>query len=188
MTSASKYFQALLGPNFKEGHEEEVTISNIDGPTLKAIIDFCYSGNIKITDENILKIVSAASAMEFVSIEKKCETFWNDNLAIANCVDTFLFADKFSFSNQRQKSLDFVCEHFEAVDNSELQKLDFPHFSEILKCDKIHALEDSIFNRLVLWVDYDTANRSKYVPDLIKLIRMEKISKLVGYSLHKTVH
>lgn len=115
MMSASKYFRALLGPYFKEGHDNEVIISNIDGPTLNLIINYCYSGKIQITDDNIMEIVSAASAMELV----------------------------------------------------------------LLRCDMIHAKEELIFQRLVQWVDYDEENRSKYVPDLLKLIRLEKIRKPV---------
>lgn len=172
---ASKYFQALLGPNFKEGHEEEVTLPNVDGPTLKSIIDFCYSGNIKITDENIMEVISAASAMELVFIEQKCEQFWNNRLAAPNCVETFLQADKYNFLELRKKSLDFICENFVLVGCNKFQELEFSHFSEIMKCDEIQALESSIFLHSLKWVDYDVENRSKYAPELIKLIRLGKI-------------
>lgn len=175
MISSSKYFQALLGPSFKEGHEQEVTISNIDGPTLKAIIDYCYSGNLKISGENIDRMVAAASAMKLVPIEKKCEQFWNDHLAPSNCVETFVAADKYSFSDLREKSFGFICEHFEALSVIQIQELEMKHFFELLGCAEIQALEEHIFQRLVQWTEHNEEERSKHVPDLIKLIEMGKI-------------
>lgn len=181
MMSSSKYFNALLGPNFKEGQEDVVTISNVDGPTLKSIINFCYSGKIQITDENIEQIIEAASAMEFVRIEQKCEQFWNDNLAISNCVETFMLADTYSFADLRKKSIDFICEHFEAVDAIELRKITVMFFFELLKYDQIHAREEFIFQRLAEWVESYETTRSKHVPDLLKSIRLEKISQPVCF-------
>lgn len=39
MMSASNYFHALLRPNFKGGQNKEVIIADIDGVTLKSIIE-----------------------------------------------------------------------------------------------------------------------------------------------------
>lgn len=138
MTSSSNYFQALLGPNCQK---DEVTIAKIDGPTLKAIIGFCYSGKIEISLSNGLEIVEAASAMKFVEIKQKCEEFWTENLVQSNAVDIFLLADKYCFPVLRQKSFQFICEHFEAVACDKLLILNNSHFKEVLQCDKIQALE-----------------------------------------------
>lgn len=181
MMSSSEYFRALLGPNFKEGQEEDVTIYNIYGSTLKAIIDFCYSGCIKITNENVMEIIEAASAMEFVRIEKKCEHFWSENLALSNCLDTFLSADKYSLKDLREKSLNFICEQFEALPVTELQKINANFIADLLKCDKIHAREEFIFRRLAEWAGYHETTRAKYVPDLLKLIQLDKISQPVRF-------
>lgn len=181
MMSSSKYFQALLGPNFKEGQEDEVLIANIDGPTLKSIIDFCYTGELRITDENILQIIEAASAMEFVVIEEKCQQFWNDNLATSNCVEIFSLADRFSFLELRKKSLDMICEYFEELSTNAIQALPFSCFSELLKCDLIHTVwqEEFIFQRMALWVDFDEEHRSKYTSELFRSIRLQILSKQV---------
>lgn len=179
MMSTSEYFRALLGPNFKEGHEKDVNISNVDGPTLGAIINFCYSGNIEITDDNIMQIIEAASAMELVRIEKKCEQFWNEKLSTSNCVEIFLAAEKFSILELRKTSIDFICEHFTSIAPEIFLEIDFSTFAMILKCDNIHAIENLIIERLIKWIEYDDKNRSKYAPALLKLMRMEKVMQPV---------
>lgn len=183
MISSSTYFEPLLGPNFKEGQEEEVTIPKIDGPTLKAIIDFCYSGIIRITDENVAEIISAASFMALELIEEKCAQFWSEKLAASNCLEIFLLADKYSYKDLLEESMDLICEKFEEVDIHEgVQELKFEHFRKILECDKIHALEKLVFQCFVAWVNYDDdeENRVKYAPELFSLIRLAKIPQPVG--------
>lgn len=176
MMSASKYFGALLGPNFKEGQRNEVVISDIDGPTLKLIIEYCYTGNIRITEANSMQIVSAASAMELISIEQHCAEFWMSTLAVCNCVETYMIAKTYNLLDLRKKSFEFICEKFESVAITDLRELDFEYFFELLECDRIHALEEFIFQRMVLWIDHDEETRAKYAPDLLKLIRLEKIT------------
>lgn len=181
MMSSSKYFAALLGPNFKEGQEQEVSIADIDGATLKLIIDFCYTGELRITDDNIMQVIAAASAMELVLIEEKCQQFWNDILEISNCVEMFSLADRYSFVLLRKRALDMICEYFEKVPIADLQALTFPCFSELIKCDQIHAVwqEEFIFQRMALWVDYDEVNRAIHAPELFQSIRLEILSKNV---------
>lgn len=181
MMSSSKYFQALLGPHFKEGQQEEVTIADIDGPTLKSIIDFCYTGELRITDENIEHIIAAASAMEFVVIEEKCQQFWSKNVTTSNCLEIFSLADRYSFLKLRKKSLDIICEYFDVVSITELQTLTFSCFFELLKCDLIHVVwqEEFIFHRMMLWIEYNAINRSKYAPELFQLIRLGILTKSV---------
>lgn len=182
MMSASKYFQALLGPHFKESQEEEVYIADIDGTTLKLIIDFCYTGQLQITDDNIAQIISAATAMELVVIEEKCQQFWTKILAASNCVGIFSVADRYSFLELRQRSRDMICEYFEEVSTSEVQTLTFSCFSELLKCDHLHAMwqEEFIFQRMTQWIDYDEINRSDFAPELFQLIRLEILAKPVS--------
>lgn len=183
--SSSNYFQALLGPNFKEGEEKEVTIDDIDGPTLNVMINFCYTGRIEITKENVMRIVAAASAMQLVRVEQEIEQFWCDSLATSNCLDIFSAADQYSFKDLRKKSFDFICENFEALAASELQKIKVSFFSELLKCDQICAREEFIFQRLTEWAGYHETTRSKHVPELFKSIRLEKITQPVRWFLWK---
>lgn len=156
-----------------------MTITDINGPTLKSIIEYCYSGKIQITNENVLEIVEAASAMNLLHIEQKCEQFWSENLTTSNCLNTFLLSDKYSFLELRQKSFEFICEHFGAVASIDVLELEFEHFAEILKSETIYATEPFIFERSMQWIEYEKKKRSKYAPDLMQLIRMEKIPLLV---------
>lgn len=176
MMLSSDYFHALLGLNTEQS---EVTIPDVDSATLKSIIEYCYSGNINITDKNVMQIIEAATAMKLVLLQQKCEQFWIDNLTTSNCVKMFKFADERLFTYLRKKSLRFICEHFNEITCDELTNLPFGLFSEILKRDNIHALEELILERMIEWVELDTKNRKQYAARLFKSIRLEKIPQPV---------
>lgn len=143
------------------------------------IINFCYTGKIVITEENIKQIVWTASTMGFVYIEQKCKEFWRDNLTVSNCVEIHVLADKFGFLELHTKSRTYICVMFQFVPKNDLLHLQFSILSKLLQCDEIQASEDSIFTQLLMWVEHSQKNRARHVSDLLKSIRMEKLSKEV---------
>lgn len=181
MMSSCEYFRKLLGPNFREGHEKVVTIADIDGATLKSIIDYCYTGKFVVTAANVTQMVLPAASMGFVEIEKECEKYWWNNVAASNCLEIFVMADRYGFHSVRRKCFDYICVLFELLPTDDLQSLQYPYFSELLKSDDIHAAEDVVFKRLVLWSECNKENRDKYVTALFELIHMDKLSAKVNH-------
>lgn len=182
MMSASSYFHALLGPNFAEGRTKQVVITDVVGATLKSIIDFCYTGAIVISDENINSIIAAASKMNMVDIEKLCVQHWMENLCVDNVVETFMSADKYSLVELRRRSFNMMYTYFDDVTGSQLQALEYPQMVELLKCDDIYGPEEDICRKLIEWVDFDKQNRSNFAPELLKLIRLEHIPVQVKHT------
>lgn len=176
MIASSKYFEALLGPNFRESSEKEIVLKEIDGPTLKIILEFIYTADIKISAENVFDILAAASSMELIALAKECGQFCADNLTIENCVDFFLNTDKYYLSDLRLKVLEFICDHFEDVPVDDFQQIDENNFEELLKHDQITAAETIIFLRLVEWMDL---RKTESVGDLLNLIRLKHIPTAV---------
>lgn len=151
LTAASKYFLASLGPNFKEGSKTEFDLDDTDGETLKAIVEFCYTGCIELTGENVAKFLAFASSVELDLLEKKCWRFYDEKLTVTSSTDTLIFADKYSDVNLRQKAFDLICESFESVPAEDILRLDHQLLQEILKCDKVQATEECVLKRLLEW-------------------------------------
>lgn len=182
MSAASKYFAASLGKNFQEGKHKEFTLDDTDCETLQMIVDYCYTGHIKLTEENVATFLTIASSVQLDLLEEKCCQFYVEKLSVTNCVDALIFADKFSYAYLREAALDLICENFEMVPVTAIQKLDHRLLRELLKCDKITSSEELIFTRLLEWVQ--NGKREPYMPDLLKLIRLEHITLEVHYSTH----
>lgn len=181
LTASSKYFTAALGPNFQEGSKSEFVLDGTDGETVKAIVDFCYTGHIDLTEENVLKFLAIASSVHLDLLEEKCCRLYDDKLGVTNCIGTLVVADRYSKVGLRQRALDVVCEFFEMVRTEDIQKLDNRLLQEILKSDKIHATEELVFKRLMEWLDCEGDERKQYMAELLKHIRLEYIPTQVSF-------
>lgn len=185
MAASSQYFEILLGSKFKEGKEDDVTLEGIDGPTLKLIIQFCYTGDIEINEENIDDVILAASSMELLLLEKKCADFWAKRLRFENWVDIYMKADKYTLSELKRKIFQLICESFERVPVDDLARVDQFFFRDVLKYEKIQVPEQILFTRLMQWIAHEPNEREKNVVEFIKFIRLEHLPGQVNPFLSK---
>lgn len=173
----SKYFVALLGPNFREGRSDgDIILPHIDGKTLRFLIAYCYFGEVQLNYDNIDDIVPAASSMEFVELEIKCRDFLEEKLATENCIQSFLLADQFSFDLLKVNAYERILNDFGNVPPREFVRLDFKIFVELLKSDEIEASEEIIFERLKLWMDNNWADLKERGPEMLRLLRLNNLS------------
>lgn len=109
MRASSEYFRILLGPNFREGSEEDVVIKDIDGKTLKSIIDHIYHRHITIDHQNFVDILSASLWMQLDELQERCASFGREVLSAENCIEAlFLIADKPEFDKLKSIVLDMI--------------------------------------------------------------------------------
>lgn len=180
MMASSPYFKMLLGSKRPEMDQDEVILSDIDGATLKTIIQFCYSGHAQITCDTADDVMTAAIDMELNYLEEICLDFWNDKLAIDNCVTQLMFASKYDLIEMWNNSLFFICDKFEQIPIADMVELDEENFEAILKEDEIAADESTIFSRFVEWVQHDKAERAQYVATMTNSIRLQHMPTEVG--------
>lgn len=81
LTAASKNSAASLGENFVEGSHDEFTFNGTDGVTLKRIVDYCYSGYIDFTVDDVKTFVTIASSFELVLLVKESRKCYDRNLS-----------------------------------------------------------------------------------------------------------
>lgn len=181
LIGASRYFEAMLGPNFREGsNNEDIILPHIDGTTLQLVIDYCYTGRIDINNDNVNSIVCAASSMEFIELETLCCQFLGQNLCTENCIETFLLAEKFSFESLKRKSFLRIVNDFENVPPDEFLRFDVKNLMDLLNYDKIEASEETVFERLRLWMETNTSDSNEKGVELVQCIRMECLSAKVS--------
>lgn len=151
---------------------------------LKTILDFIYSGQIDINEENVGDIVAAASSMELIALEERCGKFWAVDLKVENCVEIYLNADKYRLSDLHTKALKFVCNHFEAVPIDDIQQLDEKNLLDVLKYDEITAPETIIFNRLSQWMNQNKVEADEFASNMLDAIRLNHIPYPVSCRVH----
>lgn len=64
LASSSPYFYAMFGVDMVERNCDVVTLHDIDPSSLKQLIDYAYTGEITITEENVQVLLPASSLLQ----------------------------------------------------------------------------------------------------------------------------
>lgn len=153
---------------------------DISGSLLKQIIDYCYTGRITLTEENVDDILAAATTMELAMLQRKCHQFWKINVSADNLVFTLQRAVKYDLMDLRQEALNKICDDFENVSIAELRQLDAQLFNAVLSNKRISVDETIIFDRLMQWVDGNEIKRATHVPKLFTNINLSLLPTKVS--------
>ena len=60
LSCCSRFFEAMFDLEMKEKYQNLVQIHGVDGAAVKSVIDFMYSGEVKITSENVMELIAAS--------------------------------------------------------------------------------------------------------------------------------
>lgn len=180
MSAASKFFRGVLGSNSEDGKPTEFLWDDFDAETIKSVVNFCYTGNIELTEKNAEQILKIASSGEFDLLESKCRQFYAERLNATNVVTVLIVADKYRAADLQKKALDLICDEFDKVASADFRKLDPARLCDLLKRDEMRRFDDLCAKRLLEWFHYDEDDRGVSMPKLLRLIRLEQLSTEVN--------
>jgi hypothetical protein len=96
LASCSPYFQAMFTNQMAESRQQEIQMIDIDEQTLQTLIDYCYSGEITITEHNVQQILPSACLLSIQEVQDFCCEFLKKQLDSSNCLGIRSFADTHS--------------------------------------------------------------------------------------------
>ncbi|XP_078485272.1 kelch-like protein 12 [Ciona intestinalis] len=174
----SDYYEKMFSSGFKEGFNGDIEIKGMKASILDLLFTFIYLQVIDISDKTVCQLYEASDYLQFNDVKGYCVSFFNDALAVGNCLS-------FRSLAQRYQLLELVgkCDKF-IVDNLELVSKEF-QFKE-LPVDEAEALialkqkqnscQDSIFRTILNWIKHDFKQRQQFIERLFQLINIKKLS------------
>ncbi|KAK5849967.1 hypothetical protein PBY51_014259 [Eleginops maclovinus] len=85
LASSSEYFWALFGETTLERLAGSVSLPAITPEGLEAILDFLYSGWLRISTPSLPAVLEAARYLQVETAVSICESFMTDGLNALNC-------------------------------------------------------------------------------------------------------
>lgn len=159
--------------------EQKLRIDEVTGKSLKLLVDFCYTGKIHITADNVLDLLATARVTQFTRIQNECKRFLEQQLKQnpKKFYSVYLISKEYAFTDLTNKTLQMICENFEEVSKSvEFCKFDFDSMKTILGgVEWFDVSEEKIFEAAMQWVEYRKSARNQYVPNILELIRLAQI-------------
>uniref|UniRef100_A0A1A9USB7 Kelch-like protein diablo n=1 Tax=Glossina austeni TaxID=7395 RepID=A0A1A9USB7_GLOAU len=170
----SPYFAAMFRNNTKEKAMGSMELEDNDATAVKAIIDYIYSGEITLTEENVQLVFITADYFQIEWIKKKCVEFFKSKLCPTNCFQMRRFVDKPPFEELYECSHNYILKHFDKlIHKEELLRLSFEEIEELVKDDRLAvAFEDNAFKAIMKWVKHDLEERKVYLTKLMSHMRL----------------
>ncbi|XP_028150298.2 kelch-like protein 5 [Diabrotica virgifera virgifera] len=173
LSAASEYFSAMFTGSLSN-NESEITLVNVNGDILQAVVNYCYTGCIEIREDNVETLLSTACLMLLHEVVEACSRFLAHQLHPSNCLGIANFAEHQAISSLLQEANAYTSQHFmQVIRNQEFLQLDVDQMATLLNNDDLNVTcEEHIFQALMSWIQYDTDSRRQYIGHLLGFVKL----------------
>ncbi|ELU09276.1 hypothetical protein CAPTEDRAFT_192496 [Capitella teleta] len=132
---------------------------------------FFYTGDIKLTAENVRDIVAVSEFLCCRHLKAHCEEYLSNTMDCSNFIDFYKLGKLFNLKVLIKTAFDFILSKFqEGI--SDYDKLTEDEVVDVVSCDRLNAEnEDAVFEAVVHWVNADRDVREEVFPRIASLIR-----------------
>nr|CAB3259781.1 kelch-like protein 20 [Phallusia mammillata] len=172
----SNYFRKMFTIEMMEKYSGIVNIEGIPPDRLENLIEFIYSGKIKITEENMLDVLDDAEYTEIEVLKARCASFICLVISAENCLKLGAFAQRYNLNEVKVKTNQCIEDHMSAVvQHDDFAKLKFCEMSTLLEKRKTNC-EEAVFKGIVKWVNHDPLERGKLFEELFLKLDLTQLS------------
>ena len=112
LAASSPYFRAMFTGCLAESSKEKIKLIDIEGKSLREVIEFMYTSSVSITDDNVESLLKAASVFQLIEIVNVCCEFLKEQLHPSNCLGIAALADTFSCEELLNEANKFTVKNF----------------------------------------------------------------------------
>ena len=175
LSCQSKFFEGML----RLTHETVIELEAVDGTTVKALIDFIYTGSITIDDRNVESLQSGAECFKINEVKQFCDEFVLEKSKLHDSFALFKLASLNKEVEMEDDIREYVCTHLEELTQTDafksLSKVDMIVFISILEQSGVRKV--SIYQAVITWIRHDEETRKTEFPELFKMINLNEIYK-----------
>ena len=169
------YFSGMFTNDLIEATQDEIRIrEEWDGPAFEAVIDFAYTGCIRITANNVQPILIIASFLGLDRVVEACSEFLHPRLQANNVLGIRAFAETHHMTKLVNSANKFIDRYFVPVSQAE-------EFAQLTCTDVVNIVsrnelnidsEESVYEAVMEWVKRDTSSRQEDLPKLLAHVRL----------------
>ncbi|XP_043246385.1 kelch-like protein 17 [Amphibalanus amphitrite] len=184
LAACSPYFSAMFTNDLAEKRQCQITLHDIDAHAIQLLVDFAYTGELQICEDNVQALLPASSLLQLTGVREACCYFLLKQLHPSNCLGIRSFADTHSCDELHIRSHKFALQNFQEVcGTEEFLFLPFKQVNELIASNQMNvADEETVFRSVVKWVRHDEAERKQHVAELMSHVKLPLLSRdfLVG--------
>lgn len=114
LSSRSQYFRAMFNSGMKESNQKEVKIGDIEPDAFRDMLEFLYTGDVKIKKENVVQLLVTATMFQIDSLSKLCYTHLEDDkLCSGNIVELLQVSKTFELNDLKNRCEEFILDNYD---------------------------------------------------------------------------
>lgn len=153
LATCSEYFRAMFTGDNTESRSGRVLIEDVDPKVMSKLIDFCYTCQIPIHEDNVQNILIAASRFQFPEILELCIDFLDQRYNVENCVEIMMLAHQHNLKRLYDSIFGFCLDHFkEIADGEEYGSIDSQQLVALISNDRLNVDEEQeVVDAVLKW-------------------------------------
>lgn len=174
MAACSPYFRELyFSEDGKESSQKEVVLENLDPNIMEVIVNYMYSAEIDINDDNVQDILTAANRFQIPSVFTVCVNYLQKRLNKKSCLAIYRLGLMLNCARLAMTARDYVADHFETIaKDDDFLGLAPPELFAIIGADALNVeKEEAVFECLMRWIRKDKDKRVKSLVEAFDFIR-----------------
>ncbi|XP_056626906.1 kelch-like protein 11 isoform X2 [Triplophysa dalaica] len=183
LAAATDYFTPLLGGQFSESVSRRVEMkewsnqAGLDQETVESVIQFMYTGEIRVSTANVHEVLELADRFLLVQLKDFCGEFLKRKLSLGNCVAVHSLAHMYTLDQLALRAADMIRRNFhKVIQDEEFYTLPFHLVRDWLSDAEITVdSEEVLFDAVIKWVQKNSEEREEYFEELFRLLRLPQI-------------
>ena len=174
---ASDFFKKSITAEMKEKYENTVTIYNIKANVMETVLDYIYGNEISLTIGNYVELFAASDFLQLHQLAFECRNYLkNTVIDSSNVIQFWLFANKHSLVDLLERCVRYIKTNFSGLsEQQEIMKIPTDLIELYLVIRDQSVSEQSFYETIINWVEFDIAEREKLFPKLFKLVNLDKL-------------
>jgi len=147
LAARCKYFDNMFSSDWAEAHQSKINIQDINAATFKALIEFIYCDEVKLSEDLALDLLGVSDKYALYDLKHICEEVLAKKISLENFVSRAKISDLFEALILRQAIVEFGIKNMMLLqEKKELNDLPTEFFIEIIMKlqGKVSKLEDKV--------------------------------------------
>lgn len=187
LVAVSPYFRAMLTSDMLEQKANEITLRNVPAHIFSLLVDFLYTCQLQIDQENAQDLLETASFLQIKPVITAGSKFLSARLDIYNCLELLNFARIFDNEQLYEDAFNFALVNFcEIIQEEEFLNLEAQVLAQYFADDRLNAKkEEVVFDCFWRWLQQDVETRLPLAALVLQNIRLPLIEPILFRGLVK---
>lgn len=169
LAASSEFFQTFFATDLNESDQKEFRMSEIDGDTLRQLIDYCYTGRLALSEHNVESILRWSHQYLLLDIVALCAQYLNDNLTPENCFKLHSLAKLLNIAELNATVVRYFGENFPKIaQTKEFKAIPFDMLVEFLERNDLNVdTEQQVLDAVLGWINHNREQRMPHFEVLL---------------------